>query len=173
MVRSRWFFPAFHAFLFAVMWLIAFVQAQPLLDGPARWGFCVLFFADLPISIIGFSLMWDNKWNFGLLLWGIVGTAWWYILGVGIQRLLREAGGQDAPQPARINPDVFTASFRGQSEGDADGHSWRRLRREFRGSRVEMSVLPTIQTEQHRHVWRQGTTTLNLAAPPHTPLGRR
>lgn len=87
-LRSLWLFPSLHVLLFAATWLTAFVQPQPLLDGPARWGVCVLFFADLPVSVIAFSLMWDEKLIAGLLLWGLVGTAWWYLLGLAIQRLL-------------------------------------------------------------------------------------
>jgi hypothetical protein len=44
---SRWFAPMVHAFLFAITWLTALFQSQPLLDGPARWGFMVLFFANI------------------------------------------------------------------------------------------------------------------------------
>jgi len=85
-VQSRWFAPVLHAVLFGLTWLTAFVQPQPILDGPARWGFIVLFFGDFPVSVIGFSAIWDHKLVFGLLLWGIVGTAWWYFLGVWFQR---------------------------------------------------------------------------------------
>ena len=74
---------------FAVMWLISRNQSQPFLDGPARWPFGILFFSDFPVSAIGFSMMWDGKWNSGLLLWGVIGTVWWYFLPAGIRRLRR------------------------------------------------------------------------------------
>jgi hypothetical protein len=94
-LRSRWFAPTLHVFLFATMCLGTSFQSQPLLDGPApRWGFFVLFFADLPISVIGFSMMWDGKWNEGLLLWGVLGTAWWYLIGLLIRQLQRSIKSQ-------------------------------------------------------------------------------
>ena len=86
LLQSRWVAPVVHALLFAFTWLTAFVQPQPILDGPARWGFIVLFFADFPVSVIGFSAMWDHRLILGLSLWGVVGTAWWYFLGVWFQR---------------------------------------------------------------------------------------
>ena len=89
-LQFRWLAPTIHAILFVVMWLIASNQSQPFLDGPARWPFGALFFADIPISVIGFSMMWDGKWNSGLLLWGVIGTAWWYLLAAGIRRLKRK-----------------------------------------------------------------------------------
>src|SRR4051794_8921058 len=98
LLRSRWFAPTLHVFLFATAWLCASFQSQPLLDGPARWGVYVLFFADFPISVIGFSLMWDGRQDEGLLLWGIVGTAWWYLIGLLIQRVRSSKGHKpDAP----------------------------------------------------------------------------
>jgi hypothetical protein len=54
---------------------------QPLLDGPARWGFAILFIADFPISLVAFSAMWDERLILGLSLWGALGTAWWCVLG--------------------------------------------------------------------------------------------
>lgn len=77
-----------HVFLFAITWLCALAQDKPLLDGRARWGFIFLFFADFPISVVGFSAMWDGRSIYGLLLWGIVGTAWWYFVGMWIQNLI-------------------------------------------------------------------------------------
>lgn len=88
--QFQWLAPAIHAILFAVMWLTSRSQSQPFLDGPARWPFGLLFFSDLPISAIGFSMMWDGKWNSGLLFWGLVGTVWWYFLVRGIGWLRRK-----------------------------------------------------------------------------------
>ena len=87
--RSPWFAAGLHAAFFGVTWLTAAAQPQPLLDGPARWGVYILFVIDLPVSAVGFSLMWDKKLVLGLLVWGIIGTAWWYLLGLWLRRRSR------------------------------------------------------------------------------------
>ena len=90
--RSGWLAPALHAAIFGItLWIGWTHQEQAILDGPARWGFGLLFFFDLPTSIVAFSYMWDGKFATGLLLWGIVGTAQWYFLGWGIHRLIRQS----------------------------------------------------------------------------------
>lgn len=91
-LRSRWFAPTLHILLFAATWLAALAQAQPLLDGPARWPFGLLFVADLPISLVAFSAIWMGKLVYALLLWGVLGTAWWYLLGVWIRGERPSAG---------------------------------------------------------------------------------
>jgi|ERR1700756_3780633 hypothetical protein len=87
-LRSEWLAPILHIGLFAITWLTYFVQNQPLFDGPSRWGFNVLFIVDLPISLVAFSKLWDGQLRYALSLWCILGTAWWYFLGVGIRSLL-------------------------------------------------------------------------------------
>jgi len=86
LLHSRWFAPTLHILLFAITWLTDLAQSQPLLDGPARLGFAVLFICDFPISLVAFSAMWDGKLAFGLLLWGVLGSVWWYFLGLWIQK---------------------------------------------------------------------------------------
>jgi hypothetical protein len=81
---SKWFPPTLHIVLFAITWLTDLAQSQPLLDGPARWGFALLFIADFPISLVAFSAMWDGRLVYALMLWGILGTVWWYFLGLWI-----------------------------------------------------------------------------------------
>lgn len=87
-LRSEWLAPALHIGLFAITWLTYFIQNAPLFDGPSRWGFNVLFFADLPISVVAFSKFWDGQVLYALSLWGILGTMWWYFLGIGLRALL-------------------------------------------------------------------------------------
>ena len=87
-LRSEWLAPALHIGLFAITWLTYFLQNAPLFDGPSRWGFNVLFFADLPISVVAFSKFWDGQVLYALSLWGILGTMWWYFLGIGFRALL-------------------------------------------------------------------------------------
>jgi hypothetical protein len=99
-LQSRWFPPTLHIVLFAVTWFIAYVQAEPLLDGPARWGFLFLLITDFPISVAAFSKMWDGHWALGISLWGTLGTAWWYLLGVWIYRMvtrIQKRGGSIGP----------------------------------------------------------------------------
>lgn len=87
-LRSEWLAPTLHIVVFAATWLTNLVQKEPLLDGPARWGFNLLFFADFPISVVAYSKMWDGRLFYGLSLWGVLGTAWWYFLGIGIRSLV-------------------------------------------------------------------------------------
>jgi hypothetical protein len=91
-LRSQWLAPTLHMLLFAITWLTAFAQAQPLLDGPASWGFFILSIIDFPISMVAFSKMWDGKMVYGLSLWGILGTVWWYFLGILILRYRASTG---------------------------------------------------------------------------------
>ncbi len=57
------------------------VPQEPYLDGPKGWLVCILFFVDIPVALVAFSAMWDGKLAFGILLWGIGGSAWWLFLG--------------------------------------------------------------------------------------------
>jgi len=62
-----------------------------MMNGPAGLPFDVLFFADLPISAIAFGVMFTSAER-GLLawsLWGVVGTLWWYFLGLSIEAWIR------------------------------------------------------------------------------------
>jgi hypothetical protein len=70
--RARLVAPVAHILVFSSTWLLFWLQSQPLLDGPARFPFAVVFVADFPISIIAFN---------AVALWGTVGTLWWYFLG--------------------------------------------------------------------------------------------
>jgi len=83
-LRSRWLAPTLHIFLFATTWLTYVAQKEPLLDGPASWGFDLLFIADFPVALVAFSKLWDGHTTYALSLWGILGTASWYLLGVWI-----------------------------------------------------------------------------------------
>lgn len=87
--KVRWIAPAAHLCVFAATWITAHLQSQPLLDGPAKYGFAPLFFADLPISALAFSRMWDDGHLIGpLLAWGSIGTVWWYVLGRLLESLV-------------------------------------------------------------------------------------
>jgi hypothetical protein len=68
--------------LFALTWVLDWIQPQPLLDGPSRWPFAVLFLADLPFSAAAFGVMFGSQASFpyALAAWGFLGTLWWYFL---------------------------------------------------------------------------------------------
>ena len=72
-----------HVCLFALTWLLFWIQSQPLANGPADWPFRILFVADLPLSLIAFGAMFnsDSSFPYALAAWGILGTLWWYFLG--------------------------------------------------------------------------------------------
>jgi len=71
-----------HVLLFGLTWGLYWVQSKPLMDGPSRWPFLLLFIADLPISFLGFGAMWNESWfTYALTAWGVLGTIWWYFLG--------------------------------------------------------------------------------------------
>ena len=91
-LRSRWLAPTLHMFLFAITWLTAFAQARSVLEGPARFGFAILFIVDFPISVVASSKMWDGRLVYGLSLWGVLGTVWWYFLGTLNSALSRSKG---------------------------------------------------------------------------------
>ena len=70
-----------HLALFAIVWIAAAIDPRPVLDGMARWGIWLLTLADFPFSVVGFSLMWDQRRLLGGLIWGCGGTLLWYVLG--------------------------------------------------------------------------------------------
>jgi hypothetical protein len=64
-------------------WFLFWMQPEPLLDGPSRWRFAVLFLVDFPISAIAFGAIFrsDAYFPYALVAWGLMGTGWWYFLG--------------------------------------------------------------------------------------------
>jgi hypothetical protein len=96
-IHSGWLAPLLHLLLFGLTLLIASMQSQPLLDGPARIGFDILFFTDLPTSAVAFSLMWNEKMATALVLWGIAGTIQWYLGGLVVRWLLGRSRNIDIP----------------------------------------------------------------------------
>jgi hypothetical protein len=80
--------PVLHICLFALTWILFWMQPQPLLDGPSRWPFYVLALADFPISLVAFGAMFTSeaRMPYALAAWGVLGTIWWYFLG----RLIEE-----------------------------------------------------------------------------------
>jgi len=72
-----------HLFVFVSTWLLFWIQAQPLFDGPSRYPFVVLFLADLPFSAFFFGIFFTSaeRGPYAVAAWGIVGTLWWWFLG--------------------------------------------------------------------------------------------
>ncbi len=75
-----------HFVMFSVTWVLAWLQHQPLMDGPAAVPFFLLVFADFPFSMVPWGMMWGNHMASALVLWGVGGTAWWYFLAGLISR---------------------------------------------------------------------------------------
>jgi hypothetical protein len=89
--RARITAPVVHVSLFVLASVLMWVSDKPILDGPAKVPFGILFFGDLPISAFAFSVMFTsekNGWT-AWVLWGIAGTIWWYFLGVSIEAWMR------------------------------------------------------------------------------------
>jgi len=88
--RSAWIAPGIHAGLFALMWAIFLVQEHPSVVGPVAILFDTLLIADFPLSFVAFGMIWEGHWQSAMLLWGTVGTVWWYLLGLVVLWLRRK-----------------------------------------------------------------------------------
>lgn len=83
--------PALHAILFLTAWSLYAVSSQPMMDGISAGPFLVLLIADIPISIVAFGVLFTSS-TYGplaVVLWGVIGTFWWYLLGRSIHAWLR------------------------------------------------------------------------------------
>jgi hypothetical protein len=91
--RPRVIAPALHLIVFAVMVLASRKQDDWDFRGPvAFYTLFGLFFLDFPFSIIPMARLWDESETSlvpALIFWGVVGTAWWFLLGVSIEVLIR------------------------------------------------------------------------------------
>ena len=82
LARLKWWLPAFHLVLFTVFVTVSLASSRTLLEGPAGVGLSLLFLADLPLSIFGFSKMWDGRLYQGLALWAVGGSVMWFVWGL-------------------------------------------------------------------------------------------
>jgi hypothetical protein len=64
------------------------MSSQPLMDGPSKWPFQVLLVADLPFSIVCFGFLFAGQVLLALVAWGVLGTFWWYLIGLGIEKVI-------------------------------------------------------------------------------------
>jgi hypothetical protein len=93
--QAKYIPPAVHAFLFLATLALYAGFDQPLMNGPARLPFDILMIADLPFSIFAFGVMFSGS-EYGiiaLVLWGVVGTLWWHLLGRAIDALIHRIRG--------------------------------------------------------------------------------
>lgn len=90
-LRVKYIAAEVHALLFISMWVLYFVFSQPLMDGPSAFPFVILFVADLPISMIAFGVMFTSSemGPVAAVLWGVLGTLWWFAIGIAIDAGIR------------------------------------------------------------------------------------
>jgi len=76
--------PALHLFLFALAWFPILIHPQ--VPG-SSWPFLLICFADFPISLLaGIALFRSDAWTpYALTAWLVLGTIWWYFLGLLIE----------------------------------------------------------------------------------------
>src|SRR5947207_13628285 len=87
--RARITAPALHALLFVLVSILMAISSLPILNGPAKIPFAIIWVADLSISAFAFSVMFFSQeygW-FAFATWGVLGTIWWYFLGISIEAL--------------------------------------------------------------------------------------
>lgn len=88
-MRPRYVAPLLHAVLFGLTWLAYWAfSPRGLADGPAQYPFALLITADLPFSIVFFGFMFMGSTTSGVLAWLVTGTAWWFLLGLAMERLI-------------------------------------------------------------------------------------
>ncbi len=113
-LRAKYIAAEIHAFLFISMWILYFVFSQPLMDGPSVFLFVILFIADLPISFITFAVMFTNS-ELGptaAVLWGVLGTLWWYLIGIAIDARIRSYRENRATDTELFPPNTTAKSVR-------------------------------------------------------------
>lgn len=76
--------PVLHVFFSVVTLALYAISPQPLLEGPARFTFYILWVADFPISAMAFGAMYVSQHDapYAAAGWAVVGTLWWYCIGV-------------------------------------------------------------------------------------------
>jgi WD40-like Beta Propeller Repeat len=90
-LRIKYIAAEVHALLFIAMWVLYVVFSQPLMNGPSALPFVILFIADLPISMIAFGVMFTSSemGPVAAVLWGVLGTLWWFAIGFAIDARIR------------------------------------------------------------------------------------
>jgi len=90
-LRVKYIAAEIHALLFISMWGLYAGFSQPLANGPSNFPFVVLLIADLPISLIACGVMFTSAamGPLAAVLWGVLGTLWWFAIGFAIDARIR------------------------------------------------------------------------------------
>jgi WD40-like Beta Propeller Repeat len=90
-LRAKYIASEIHALLFISVVVFYWAFSQLLMDGLSLLPFMILFVADLPISFPAFGVLFtSSKWGpAAMLLWGVLGTLWWYGIGYAIDLRIR------------------------------------------------------------------------------------
>ena len=104
-----------HALLFISMWAIYFVFSQPIMNGPSAFLFVILFIVDLPFSMIAFGVMFTSSvmGPVAAVLWGVLGTLWWFGIGFAIDARIRSYRKSRA-----TGTELFSTATTADSEAD-------------------------------------------------------
>lgn len=80
-----------HALLFGIASILPLFSNEPILNGPAKLPIVILWVADIPISLIASERLFFHTEYARLVwaLWGVIGTIWWYFLGISIEAWTR------------------------------------------------------------------------------------
>jgi hypothetical protein len=89
--RARIAAPVLHALVFGIASILLLFSNEHILEGPTSLPFVVLWLADIPISLIASERLWFHAEHARLVwaLWGVIGTIWWYFLGISIEAWIR------------------------------------------------------------------------------------
>ena len=82
--RARYLLPTIHAGLF-----LAMLAAQHLPGPPIGLFIDIPLVVDLPLSYFAFGIIFQGAVLKGLVLWGVGGTLWWYLLGAAVDAVIR------------------------------------------------------------------------------------
>jgi hypothetical protein len=86
--RFRYVLPLVHAALFVTACFLYLTSKEGFMGGKDYWFFSVLWVADIPISIFCFGLLWSGQTALGLVIWGVLGTLWWALIGWLLQTII-------------------------------------------------------------------------------------
>jgi hypothetical protein len=93
--RPQFVAPILHLILFSVMVLAASKpDGADLRGGVAFFSFAALWLLDFPVSVIPSGMLWsaaeaERSLAPGLVLWAILGSTWWFFLGMSIEAWMK------------------------------------------------------------------------------------
>jgi len=119
-LRAKYIASEIHALLFISMWVLYSVfSPQPLLNGPSALPFAILFVADLPLSLFAFGAMFasSEKGMVAAILWGVLGTLWWFLIGFAIDARIRSRRKKRAVETQQVPATAAANSEANYSRG--------------------------------------------------------